>query len=715
MAENFEQIEQETQQKEDAKPEKQKKSRLFLLIGGILAVVIILFNAAQLVFVTSTTRAELRADTESEYDEFSRAYANLVKNIVEKYFTALDFYCNSNAVKEAYDTDEIVEWLVENEPNRNKTLFDYVAWVDRDGGFYSDIGTKTNVSARDYYQAIMNGSETFVDNPVTSLVTGISVVHICRAVQVDGELKGFFCGVVEGDHISSVISDINLGEIGYAALFGDNGDLMASSTSDDDVKAMLEYLAANDEVSYQTFLDSFSLESNTGAIVNENGGKEVVFSKSVEKTPWKFILVLDEKQINAAATAISYRLLFSGIIISVVIVLLAGFTLYKQIKPLKVVEKTIRGIATGDADLTKRIELNSKNEIGRVVDGFNQFAGKLHTIILTMKKSKDDLVEVDELLQNSTDDTIAAITQISSNIQSMDSQVNIQGESVHETAGAVNEIASNIESLNRMIESQSAAVTQASAAVEEMIGNINSVTNSVQKMAGTFKELEEKAATGIQRNNDVSAKIEEIQAESQALREANVVITSIAEQTNLLAMNAAIEAAHAGEAGKGFSVVADEIRKLSEDSGSQSQTIGDQLDKIIGSIEQMVDASNIATEAFNDVAQQINSTNNLVQEISNAMVEQNEGSNQIAIALHSMNDTSNEVKTASLEMAEGNKAILDEVKHLQDASFSIKDGMNEMSAGARKIKETGTALSELTGRMKGSIAKIGSQVDQFKV
>ena len=234
-------------------------------------------------------------------------------------------------------------------------------------------------------------------------------------------------------------------------------------------------------------------------------------------------------------------------------------------------------------------------------------------------------------------------------------------------------------------------------------------------MAHTFHELEEKAATGIQKNNDVTAKIEEIQAESQALREANVVINGIAEQTNLLAMNAAIEAAHAGEAGKGFSVVADEIRKLSEDSGSQSQTIGNQLDKIIDSIEQMVDASGIASDAFNDVAQEINLTNNLVQEISNAMIEQNEGSKQIAVALNSMNDTSNEVKTASLEMAEGNKAILDEIKNLQEATFSIKDGMGEMSSGARKINETGAALSELTNRMKTSIRQIGVQVDQFKV
>ena len=131
-----------------------------------------------------------------------------------------------------------------------------------------------------------------------------------------------------------------------------------------------------------------------------------------------------------------------------------------------------------------------------------------------------------------------------------------------------------------MIESQSAGVSQASVAVEEMIGNISSVNNSMDKMASSFDTLSYNAQTGFTKQQDVNERIKQIESQSQMLLEANIAIANIAEQTNLLAMNAAIEAAHAGEAGKGFSVVADEIRNLSETSSKQSKTIGQQIGKV---------------------------------------------------------------------------------------------------------------------------------------
>ena len=418
-------------------------------------------------------------------------------------------------------------------------------------------------------------------------------------------------------------------------------------------------------------------------------------------------------------TAASRKML--GIIIPVVVgliivlVIISFIFLKRMLNPLIGVKDTLVDISSGDADLTKRIELKSQDEIGDVVNGFNAFAGKLQAIIADVKTSKDDLVVAGDDMASAAQDTASSITEIIANIESMHKQIEGQKASVDQTAGAVNEIASNIESLERMIESQSSGVTQASAAVEEMIGNISSVNSSMDKMASSFGELRTNAQTGFTKQQAVNDRVKEIESQSEMLQEANVAIAAIASQTNLLAMNAAIEAAHAGEAGKGFAVVADEIRKLSETSTAQSKTIGDQLNNIKESINTVVIASGEASHAFEAVSHKLEETDQLVMQIKSAMEEQNEGSKQITEALHNMNDSTVEVRNASSEMEEGNQMILKEVQNLQNATMAMNESMEEMSIGARKINETGATLSDISGKVKDSITQIGTQVDQFKV
>lgn len=689
-----------------------KKGKLVVKIVAVTASVIIALSVAQIAFISYSSGKKLKESNVETYRNTVSIYSDLITKTLEDYIGHLDFYLKSDVVQ-TEDDEAIVEWLRSVKDLRYEN-YDYVAWVDKNANFDSDIGTHTNISDRDYFIGIMKqGKDIFIDNPVTSKTSGKTIVHFCKAAKVNGRTIGFFCGVVNFEHLVRLLDRVNLGEKGSAALISSNGDLVTSSgdvrnigLEDKDVKKSIMQAAENAE-------KNDSVESFWKNVPGY--GEELFVTDKVDLAPWTITIALKGSSVNSIEDGIKTISIFFTIFITLIIVVLVAILIYKSLSPLVMVEKSILEIATGNSDLTKRINIHSNDEIGRVVDGFNKFSEKLQSIISTMKLSKEELSESGETLKASAEDTTAAIEQITRTIDEMKQNVDSQSASVTETAGAVNEIASNIESLNKLIEGQASAVTQASAAVEEMIGNINSVNSSVQKMAEEFSELDKRAAIGVQKQEDVNNKIQTIEAESQALKEANAVISNIAAQTNLLAMNAAIEAAHAGEAGKGFSVVADEIRKLSETSSSQSKTIGEQLNSITDSIDGIVSASAQAKDAFGDVSVGIKEINNLVQEIKNSMLEQGEGSKQISIALNNMNDSTQEVRSSSYEMSEGNKAILEEVRVLQDSALNLKNDMDEMTGGATRISETGTALSQLTASMDAAIKNIANEVDQFKV
>lgn len=279
----------------------------------------------------------------------------------------------------------------------------------------------------------------------------------------------------------------------------------------------------------------------------------------------------------------------------------------------------------------------------------------------------------------------------------------------------MNQISINISSFNKVVDNQASIVTEASVAVEQMLGNISSVNSSIEKLSDSFVTLENGASNGVLKQSDVNTRIEQIREQSQMLQNANQIISSIAEQTNLLSMNAAIEAAHAGEAGKGFSVVADEIRKLSETSGEQSKTIGSQLNTIQESIENIVGASSESLKTFSNLTDGIKNTDTLVKQISTAMSEQNEGSKQINKVLEQLKDLSARVGKSFVDMKNISNSVTSEVRKLEGSSQVMKNGMEQISESTERINEQGNILTSLAKDMSRAIDQISTQIDQFKV
>lgn len=642
--------------------------------------------------------------------------SNQIEGINENKFTALKAIASLELLgKEDVPLSQKHRLLAPILANLDSRYRD-VAFYDKNGDSLLEDGRFINFSNRPYFQQAISGNNFFSD-PKFSPVTNSVLQHYSVPVY-DGNknVTGVLVLVVNGNAIYDTIKNIDLGEGTKPCVISrQTGNIVASANSE---KYFNSETAENAKDVYPQELLDQVLKGSKGAFqyFDKTQNKKMIASFApVPDSQWSVLAVAPYRVYFSSLT----RMLFwiSGIMVAVII--LAVFIVLNMvrtfIKPLVFVKQSVDKIATGNADLTKRIDVISDNEIGEVIKGFNQFLEKLQEIVKKILTSKDNLSAVDEKLQTCTQDATASLGQIASNIESVNGLIQEQVGSVHETAGAVNEISSNIESLEKMIQTQSDNVQQASSAVEQMIGNINSVNTSVGKMISSFELLEEHSSTGIANQSNVNKMILEIEQQSKILQDANVAIANIAAQTNLLSMNAAIEAAHAGEAGKGFSVVADEIRKLSATSTDRSHSIGTELSKVQETIKNVVSLSNETSSEFSLVSENINETSQIIMQIKNAMDEQQIGSKQITDALRSMNDSTSEVKVASAEMTEGNKHILAEVQRLQDTTETIKSSMSEMQTGAAKVSQSREVLSEISGDVTTCVKEIGTQIGLFKV
>ena len=677
----------------------------------------LVFLTASLIVVFSYVKSssELKKAVEAGNISIAETVATKIQLINEKEFKMLTSVVNMPLMKdESVDLRE--KWEFARNVIGGDSRYSGIALFNTEGAGYATTGAWSDLHSRYYVSESMKGNFAMED-PDFGKLTGKLISFYAIPVKSDsGKQIGEIAAVVDAADLCRAVSAITVGKSSHPFVISRTS---GKSVAHENIEVISDGVHIDDYFSKE-------FQPIKERIMAGEAGSDVFFDTltkhkyAVSFTPiagsnWTAVCLAPYEDFFSGITELLQFMIILAVCALVIAAVVGMAVVYFSVKPLKDVSSAINGIASGDADLTKRLVSKTADEIGSVVSGFNAFSNKLQSIIGGVKLTKEDLTSAGSDMERISENMAISIEEILANIKSAHAQIEEQSGNVGETAGAVNEIAQNIVSLEKMIETQSEGVTQASAAVEQMIGNISSVNHSVDKMAQSFNDLRSNSEAGFSKQQTVNERVKEIESQSQMLQEANSVISAIASQTNLLAMNAAIEAAHAGEAGQGFAVVADEIRKLSETSTSQSKTIGIQIKNIRDSINSVVKASSEASSTFSKVSEKLGETDALVLQIKSAMEEQNEGSKQIIDVLHTMNDSTVEVRTASAEMENGNKIILSEVQQLQNATISMRESTEEMAESARRISETGSELGKISGNVKHSIEKIGSQVDQFKI
>lgn len=325
---------------------------------------------------------------------------------------------------------------------------------------------------------------------------------------------------------------------------------------------------------------------------------------------------------------------------------------------LKEVIESLREIASGEGDLTRRIEQNSKDEIGELVYWFNSFVSKLQSIIAEVVRS------------------VAPLTQTSNELsglaQDSEKASNAQLESTLNVSRSINEMH---QSLNENAQNAANAADAANSADEEAKHGWNVVHATVSSIDEVAQEVEKAVET-----------IRQLEADTENVGTILDVIQGIAAQTNLLALNAAIEAARAGEQGRGFAVVADEVRTLAsrtQESTEEIHAVIEQLRKTAGAIttvmeqgqakaRESVDRAAVAGESLKKIAGGVETINRMNTQIASATEEQQQTSSFIQDSVDQIRETAESAASYSTEVAKSTEQLQQVTRALGSVAGQFK-------------------------------------------
>ncbi|MCM3112255.1 methyl-accepting chemotaxis protein [Lederbergia lenta] len=454
-----------------------------------------------------------------------------------------------------------------------------------------------------------------------------------------------------------------------------NQDMVEMGLSPDFLAKIKEVFETGKSAATEIYSDEFGSYKTGLTPILDNSGKILAL----------YAMDYDVSMVTAKAMSESMSILLVTVLFLIGSSVAVYLLLKRQLTPIQALSSLSKRVAKGELEMDP-LPVKSNDEIGLLTRNFNVMIENLRSIIKSATNVSSQVSNSSTILSSNMQEVADSTNHVVASMQEVASGADLQAEKANQSTKVIEEMSIGIQrvamSANQITESSLTASKEAEK------GN-DSTRRSVEQMNSISKAVNQ-SATLVKLLGERSEKIEEIVD----------IITGIASQTNLLALNAAIEAARAGEAGSGFAVVAEEVRKLAEQSEGSARQIsalisqiqsdtGESVNMMIHAVEEVDNGLIVVNEteqSFGHILTSIHQVADQIQDLSAVFEEMSAGTVEVTDSVQQMEMISNSSRDNTRAVAEASVSQLNSVNQISDEAQVLNDLSDELMHVVNKFK-----------------------------